>query len=298
MADQLILPRATDANDDPISGAKAYVYQTGTTTPVPVYTDTGLTTPHAQPIVADSEGRFAQAFYGGSVQLKVVFTDASDVELETRDPAQKTLITGSAASSTSFTATTAVPVTNVEDAINRVQTNLEALKTLEVIAVKDISAAAATVDFTEFDETQFEFYKFVFGVVRPTADGKLKMRTSTDGGTTFDSGSSDYNTNFIDLISGASAVTSTGAEADIFIGDDLESTSLGFNGHLDLYMPHLAFHTYAQFQGSYVNDLGNFEAIIGGGRRIENAAVNAVSFRISGSTFASGRIAMYGGRKA
>ena len=58
MANQLIfaLPRVTDSNGDPASGALAYFYQTGTTSPVTVYTDTGLSVAHASPVVADSGG--------------------------------------------------------------------------------------------------------------------------------------------------------------------------------------------------------------------------------------------------
>ncbi len=126
MTTQLILPRATDANDNPLAGARAYVYQTGTTTAVTVYSDTALSVPHPQPIVADAEGRFPQAFYGGSVNLKVKFTDSSDVEFETLDPAHMTLVTGSTAAGISFTPTASINETNVQDAIEKVQANLDA----------------------------------------------------------------------------------------------------------------------------------------------------------------------------
>ncbi len=52
-----------DANGAPYSGAKLYTYTAGgTSTPLATYTNTGRTTPHANPIVADSAGMFAEIF--------------------------------------------------------------------------------------------------------------------------------------------------------------------------------------------------------------------------------------------
>jgi hypothetical protein len=53
---------ARDAVGAPYSGAKLYVYVTGGLTPASVYSDAALTTPLSNPVVADSDGRFAQVF--------------------------------------------------------------------------------------------------------------------------------------------------------------------------------------------------------------------------------------------
>ena len=45
-----------DDNGDPVSGAKIYFYDAGTTTPKTVYTDSALTTPHTIPIVCNAAG--------------------------------------------------------------------------------------------------------------------------------------------------------------------------------------------------------------------------------------------------
>lgn len=121
MADQIFLPRALDANGDPISGAKAYVYESGTSTPLIVYTDDDLTTAHSSPIVADAQGTFAQAFYSGSVDVKVTITDASDVTLNGYpiDPAP-VFVGGQGASTISFAATATNTATNVQAAIEKV----------------------------------------------------------------------------------------------------------------------------------------------------------------------------------
>lgn len=77
--------QALDGNGDPISGAKLNFYQTGTSTPLDTYSDNALSTANANPVVADSAGRFGDIFL--QVQdYKVVYTDASDVVIDTLDP--------------------------------------------------------------------------------------------------------------------------------------------------------------------------------------------------------------------
>ncbi|MEY9830244.1 hypothetical protein ABIA25_002059 [Sinorhizobium fredii] len=51
-----------DLNGKPIVGAKAYFYAAGTTTPITVYRDYGLTTAHPNPLETDGYGRFPAVF--------------------------------------------------------------------------------------------------------------------------------------------------------------------------------------------------------------------------------------------
>ncbi len=63
------------------SGDKLYFYEVGTTTDLEVYTDFALTTPASQPVVADSNGRFAPIYIDSTGNdPKVVLTDSDDVE--------------------------------------------------------------------------------------------------------------------------------------------------------------------------------------------------------------------------
>jgi hypothetical protein len=65
-----------DSNGNPVSGAKVCTYLSGTTTPVTTYTDVGLTVPAANPITADSAGRWA-AYLATGVSYKFVLQDAT-----------------------------------------------------------------------------------------------------------------------------------------------------------------------------------------------------------------------------
>lgn len=73
-----------DANGNPVSGAKINTYIAGTSTPVATYTDVGLTVANANPIVADSSGRYV-AFLSPGGSYKYVITDALGAAIRTID---------------------------------------------------------------------------------------------------------------------------------------------------------------------------------------------------------------------
>lgn len=69
-----------DETGAPMVGAKLYFYDSGTTTPQPVYSDSALSTPIAQPVLADARGMFQRIFLNsdpGSYRVKLL--DADDV---------------------------------------------------------------------------------------------------------------------------------------------------------------------------------------------------------------------------
>jgi hypothetical protein len=69
----------------PASGANIYVYQTGTTTPVTIYSDGSLATPISNPIVADSNGE-AVFYVGTSVALRIDLKTSGGTLIRSIDP--------------------------------------------------------------------------------------------------------------------------------------------------------------------------------------------------------------------
>ena len=128
--------RAVDASGNYLAGAKAYFYQSGTSTPVTVYSDAAATTPHATPVVADGSGVFPAIYAAGSVALKVNVTTSSGAAVPgyPRDPVVIFSDTSTGASAISFAPITGNGALNVQAAIANIQP-----------VVNDVSTVARTV---------------------------------------------------------------------------------------------------------------------------------------------------------
>lgn len=90
-----------DSNGNPLVGGKLYFFVTGTSTPKNTYSDNGLTTPNANPVVADSAGRFG-AIYLETGSYKAELRTAAEVVIWTEDPVEGTP-GGSTLGATTFT---------------------------------------------------------------------------------------------------------------------------------------------------------------------------------------------------
>lgn len=76
---------ARDASGNGYSGALLYVYTINTTTPASVYTTSALSTPHASPIVADSNGLFAVIYAADGTTFDTVLKTSGGVTIWTAD---------------------------------------------------------------------------------------------------------------------------------------------------------------------------------------------------------------------
>lgn len=120
MADQLapFVWRALDPNGVQVAAAEATWEVSGTTTPLTVFQNEGLTTPFPSPQVSDSSGVFDQPFIAPGTAAKVTVRRPGGGEvLAILDPVPLTSTGGLSAASVSFSPTTAVPADNVQDAI-------------------------------------------------------------------------------------------------------------------------------------------------------------------------------------
>lgn len=111
------------------AGAKLYFYVTGTTTPKDTYSNSGLSVANANPVVANSAGRFGAIFLG-SGDYKVVLKDSDDVEIWSADPVSK---------ATTTSATTAVA------GIVELATTSEGLVGTDTARVPPVSVAAQMI---------------------------------------------------------------------------------------------------------------------------------------------------------
>lgn len=94
-----IVETALDGSGNVISGAKLFIYEAGTTSKLTTFSDSALTTPNTNPLIADSAGRFT-TIYGNPDDYKFVLAPANDT-----DPPTSAIVTTddyTIAASTSF----------------------------------------------------------------------------------------------------------------------------------------------------------------------------------------------------
>jgi len=165
----------------------------------------------------------------------------------------------------------------------------------EYIATSGAISDAATQAFTGFDSSQYVRYFFVFDRVMPASNGAgIFARTSSNGGSSYDSGSDNYHAfqgttdaAQIDLLSGNGTGGDTGDDGVSIIVEVLQPhntshpTSVHPSGGVWINTTPLAF-----YRGDYAGSLG--------GIRTAAANVNAIQFYFSTGNIASGNIKMYG----
>ena len=69
-----------DSNGDPLAGALLFTYAAGTTTKQATYTDSALTSAHANPIVLDAAGRAGSGVYLSATSYKFVLAPSTDTD--------------------------------------------------------------------------------------------------------------------------------------------------------------------------------------------------------------------------
>ena len=164
MSNRFFMPRASafDINGDPISGGKLWFYEAGTSTPRATYSDAGLTIANANPVVANSAGRFGEIFLTPAVGYKVVLTDADDAVIWTADP--------------------------YDSSGSTVETSLTTLRNRVINGAMQLSRENGenNVDVTENDDDTLDNWLAVLGT--PAPGGTLRvaqLATATPGGSNY-----------------------------------------------------------------------------------------------------------------
>jgi hypothetical protein len=87
MANRFHMPRAEaqNASGGVLAGGKLQFYESGTSTPLDTYSDDALSSANANPVVADSAGRWGAIFLKDQ-DYKVVLSDSGDVQISSSDP--------------------------------------------------------------------------------------------------------------------------------------------------------------------------------------------------------------------
>ena len=163
----------------------------------------------------------------------------------------------------------------------------------------------AVIDFTEFDAAKYDSYVFEFHNVEPVADDDiLRVRTSTNGGSSFDTGASDYGWvthgyfGPAGIVVGRNAGDTSITISAITTGEGVgnEASEYGFSGRLHVYKPSETNWTHISHTAGYqMASVGGEIAVIHGASMRRSAAdVDAIRFFYLGGNTQSGTITMYG----
>jgi hypothetical protein len=158
------------------------------------------------------------------------------------------------------------------------------------------AATSSSLTFTGIDST-YNSYFFVFDAIEPTGNGaSYWMRTSTDGGTTYDSGATDYSyiTSFVQETQPIARASSASASYMLLANVVSNVAGREMSGHAMLINPSSTDFTVTSYATRAANTSGYDTIYNGFGTRKSAADVDAVEFFYNGTTMASGTISMYG----
>jgi len=162
------------------------------------------------------------------------------------------------------------------------------------------ASSSASVSFTGMSSLYDEYEIHMFNVKPQTDTANLLMRTSTNGGSSYDSGASDYAYAISDWSTAGTSVgaASTGATAILIansVGNDTNEN--GVSGQAVLCTPASAIYATVHFSTAFRASNGSLYIGNGAGQRLAAADVDAIQFLFSSGNITSGEFKLYGVRK-
>jgi hypothetical protein len=158
------------------------------------------------------------------------------------------------------------------------------------------ASASSTIEFTNLSSTYHKYVVVITDVDVSNDNTQFNMRTSTDNGSTWDSGGTDYDWAYIYRRSNNTQANG-GAEDDDhieffqFVGsgtNELWAANVEIFGHAD------SEYTFALCNFTKSDTANRYNIGFSGGRRVSAADVDAIQFYMSAGTFTTGTFKLYG----
>ena len=164
-----------------------------------------------------------------------------------------------------------------------------------------VASSASTISFTGFDSSTYGAYQVFWRYTPGTDNSRLYLRTSSNGGSSYDSGATDYRyamTSVNDTESSGSITKSTGNEYITLQGASGGNASGEHNmGYLFIVNPNAAVNCYINFLTSNQWDDVKWAYTVGGAMRASAADVDAIQLYPNSGT-ATGEFTFLGMKKA
>ena len=172
-----------------------------------------------------------------------------------------------------------------------------------VLLATKTASASATLDFTEFNNATYRWYEFELEDILPATDATvLRLRTSTNGGSSYDAGASDYSYGNMMMEDGgtpqndnSNAATHINLIGGTYSGIGSAAGELGVRGTIKIYgAGSAASKTTVLGNVSGENSISRLVGSTIFGRRNAAQDTDAVRFLFSAGNITSGTIRMYG----
>lgn len=161
------------------------------------------------------------------------------------------------------------------------------------------ASASATIDFTGIDSTFDEYVVEVLNAIPSTDTAALIIRTSTDGGSSYDAGASDYNRTTTYVGASTLTVAKAAASAVILTGNvGGAANEYGVSGAVHVVRPSESTYCNVWGVGQYTDDSGDSVPFHSVGYRAAAANVDAIRFLFGSGNITSGIFKLYGIRKS
>lgn len=318
----------TDTDGNPLAGGKLYTYEAGTTTPKATYTAADGLTPNANPIILDASGR-ATLFLSGAYKFRletsanVLVEETDNVDsFATSDSGVDDIIANFSADTmveadsiifadvSDGNATKRTTLANLAASTDNIRTSaankivmaeeMGGLLGWQLLSTQT-AASSATIDFTSAITSTFDDYLIVASNVVPVTDNvTISMRTSSNNGSSYDSGATDYSYAGVYLEEGSATVTSfrgNGVSSVPVMSGSGNNTGESGSFELSFIGVNTSLYKLGKLDSIQVYQTGNQQTINHGWSRKSTSAINAVRFFASSGNILTGTFRLYGLKK-
>lgn len=311
-----------DSSGNPLNGGKVFFYDVGTTDNKNTFTNQGGGTTNDNPVILDTDGTPLRGASATQIWLsgayRIIVKTSADVVIKDVDniTAFSTgLTSGVSDITTDFTEAVVASAdsfifSDVGDNDTTKRDTMAGMADLYKGGLVLVSAQSASndasIDFTSVSvSSTYEHYILEINDLIPATDGAVvHLRTSADGGTTFDSSASDYGWCSLSMLDSGTTVTGANDSADSEIDLTSATTSAGngtgeaFNSTVKIYHPAGSLNTIIEYSSPFLNTGTVLTYAAGSGQRATSAAVNALQILMSTGNITSGEFRLYGVKKS
>jgi len=158
------------------------------------------------------------------------------------------------------------------------------------------ASTSATISFTNLSSSYFMYLVQCDNVQGDTNFARLRMRTSTNNGSSYDSGSSDYAYRIMSPTSSSVGVTSSTGDNEIILSRDQGGNAANEKYSLSIYIMNPSSTEYTRIYGfgNMQDDSTDFFQQWFGGVRLSAADVDAIQFYYNSGNIETGTFKLYG----